>query len=121
MIPLARELVKAGTEVIIAANEKPTVNDITAAELHSIMTSVAEVDDTIQVAVQDGRLRVMSSGSHLPVIDLRKNISQDLCDACHGVDLVVLEGMGRSIETNLNARFTCDSWKLGMIKHPGVT
>ena len=39
---------------------------------------------------------------------------------CDGCDLIVLEGMGRSIETNLNATFTCDSWKLGMVKHPEV-
>ena len=35
-------------------------------------------------------------------------------------DLVVLEGMGRSIETNLYAQLTCDSLKLGLIKHPEV-
>jgi hypothetical protein len=29
-------------------------------------------------------------------------------------------GMGRSIETNLNARLTVDSLKIGMIKHPEV-
>ena len=37
-----------------------------------------------------------------------------------GVDLVVLEGMGRAIETNLNAKFSCDSLKLAMVKHPEV-
>lgn len=37
-----------------------------------------------------------------------------------GADLVVLEGMGRAIETNLNAAFTVDSLKIGMIKHPEV-
>lgn len=35
-------------------------------------------------------------------------------------DLIVLEGMGRAIETNLNCRLACDSLKLGMIKHPEV-
>jgi hypothetical protein len=34
--------------------------------------------------------------------------------------VAVLEGMGRAIETNLYARFTCDSLKLGMVKHPEV-
>lgn len=28
--------------------------------------------------------------------------------------------MGRAIETNLRARFTCDSLKLGMVKHAEV-
>lgn len=35
-------------------------------------------------------------------------------------DLVVLEGMGRAIETNLNARLRCDALKIGMIKHREV-
>lgn len=35
-------------------------------------------------------------------------------------DLIILEGMGRGIETNLHARFSVDSLKLGMIKHREV-
>jgi hydroxymethylpyrimidine/phosphomethylpyrimidine kinase len=35
-------------------------------------------------------------------------------------DLVVLEGMGRGIETNLYAQMKCDSIKIGMVKHPEV-
>jgi cobyric acid synthase len=35
-------------------------------------------------------------------------------------DLVVLEGMGRGIETNLYARFSIDSVKLAMVKHKEV-
>ena len=40
--------------------------------------------------------------------------------AAEDVDLVVVEGMGRAIETNLYASFTCDSLKLAMVKHPEV-
>ena len=36
--------------------------------------------------------------------------------ACVGVDLLVLEGMGRAVHTNFKARFTCDVLKLAMIK-----
>lgn len=62
----------------------------------------------------------MSSGLGLPVIDLR-SVSQSLAtEAVDKTDLVVLEGMGRAIETNLNAAFKCDALKLGMIKHPEV-
>lgn len=50
-----------------------------------------------------------------------RQVSAELAAACsEGVDLVVLEGMGRAIETNLRAAFTADSLKLGMIKHPEV-
>lgn len=32
-------------------------------------------------------------------------------------DLVVLEGMGRAVHTNLNAKFTTDSLKLAVVKN----
>lgn len=47
-------------------------------------------------------------------------MSSQLAEASHDVDLVVLEGMGRAIETNLHANLTCDKLNLGMIKHPEV-
>lgn len=47
-------------------------------------------------------------------------MSHALVTACKDVDLVVLEGMGRAIETNLNAELSCDKLNLGMIKHPEV-
>ncbi len=33
-----------------------------------------------------------------------------------GVDLLVLEGMGRAVHTNFRTRFKCDTLKLAMIK-----
>ncbi len=51
---------------------------------------------------------------------LATQVSDELVEATADCDLIVLEGMGRAIETNLHARFTCDSLKLGMIKHPEV-
>ena len=47
-------------------------------------------------------------------------VSSDLVNAAEGADLVILEGMGRAIETNLYAELTCDRLNLGMIKHPEV-
>jgi damage-control phosphatase, subfamily II, stand-alone protein len=47
-------------------------------------------------------------------------VSQEVAAIAQDVGLIVLEGMGRSIETNLNARFSVDALKLGMIKHPEV-
>ena len=37
MLPLARELLRRGTVVIIAANKLPAINDITAAELDALL------------------------------------------------------------------------------------
>lgn len=61
---------------------------------------------TRRPAVSSQRLVVQSSGSDLPVIDL-KRVCKRMCDDIleHGCDLLVLEGMGRAIETNLHAVF----------------
>ncbi|KDO68376.1 hypothetical protein CISIN_1g017689mg [Citrus sinensis] len=53
------------------------------------------------------------------VIDLTA-VSQELAYLASDADLVILEGMGRGIETNLYAQFKCDSLKIGMVKHPEV-
>ncbi|GAX75016.1 hypothetical protein CEUSTIGMA_g2462.t1 [Chlamydomonas eustigma] len=119
MLPLAREFIKLGTEVALVANRGPTINDITYRELLPLVQEAAGRDSVLREALDSSRLKVVCSGSDLPVIDLSV-VSKELAAECEGVDLVVLEGMGRAIETNLHAKFTCDSWKLGMIKHPEV-
>lgn len=43
MLPLARELLRLGTTVIIAANSLPSINDITAAELEALLPQVASL------------------------------------------------------------------------------
>lgn len=35
----------------------------------------------------------------------------------HGTDLLVIEGMGRALHTNLNAKFQCETLKLAVIKN----
>lgn len=51
---------------------------------------------------------------------LELQVSHQLLAASQGVDVVILEGMGRAIETNLYAQLKCDKINLGMIKHPEV-
>eukprot|EP00879_Flechtneria_rotunda_P008821 GHRR01009239.1.p1 GENE.GHRR01009239.1~~GHRR01009239.1.p1 ORF type:complete len:373 (+),score=125.77 GHRR01009239.1:739-1857(+) len=119
MLPFARELLKVGTKVILAANNGPTINDMTAAELTVLIDKAAAMDQTVAAAWASKQLQIVNSGSDLPVIDLSK-VSQQLADEAADADLLVLEGMGRAIETNLYAIFTVDSLKLGMIKHPEV-
>ena len=134
MLPLCRELLRGGAEVVLAANERPSINDVTARELRALLPRVAEAErarhvfnenenvhneNLFQRALDTNTLVVVSSGSDLPVIDLSR-VSAELVDAARGADLVVLEGMGRGIETNLFARFACDALNLGMVKHPEV-
>jgi hypothetical protein len=72
MLPLARELLKRGTEVVLAANTLPSINDITAAELKPLLAAAAEVDNIIRRAAVEQTLRVVESGNDMPVIDLRR-------------------------------------------------
>ncbi len=72
MLPLARELLKRGVTVIMAANERPSINDTTAAELSVAVQSAAREDRLLRRALDEQALSVMSSGSDMPVIDLSR-------------------------------------------------
>ncbi len=121
MIPFARELLRRGTRVILTANQTPTLNDVTHDELVPLVNRIAEMDPLISQSLSAGELELVSSGNRFPLIDLRR-ISTELADAVYArdVDLCVIEGMGRAIETNFDAKFTCDTLKLAMIKDLGV-
>ncbi|KAL3145762.1 hypothetical protein ABBQ38_015142 [Trebouxia sp. C0009 RCD-2024] len=62
------------------------------------------------------KLFIVGNGQGSPCLDLRR-VPDTLADATVGADLVVLEGMGRSIITNYNTLFRCDVLKLAMIKN----
>lgn len=237
MLPLARELLRAGCEVVLVANSQPAINDITAAELKSVVAKAAEICPLIRAArdaavtaeaasggrvppfpglsqrvlssqrlsdmveeegedlpvarssygfasgMRSGgrsqvssptspqlgklslgaavaqeedssptepaqatpvspsgisrrsslapkgmfgesypspwtepRLYVVASGSGSPCLDLRR-VSSAVADATVGADLVIIEGMGRAIHTNLRTKLMCDVLKLAMIKN----
>lgn len=119
MVPLARQLLTMGTQVILAANEQPSLNDIIQDELVELMQTIAGMDATIAEALDTGQLTLISTGNSLPLIDLTR-LSDAFVSATADIDLLVLEGMGRAIETNYTARFTCDTLKLAMIKDSAV-
>lgn len=72
MLPFVRELLKRGTQVVIAANEIPSINDITAREMVDIAKRAAAVDPVFSRHLAEGSFKTISSGSDLPVIDLRQ-------------------------------------------------
>ncbi|XAL99268.1 ARMT1-like domain-containing protein [Phycisphaeraceae bacterium D3-23] len=121
MLPLAREMVKMGTTVVLTANTEPSLNDVTHDELTLLVAQAGESDPVIAAALADGALRLVASGNWAPLIDM-KRVSPALAAeaAALPVDLVVLEGMGRSIESNFDSAFTCDVLRLAMIKDAGV-
>ncbi|XP_020689838.2 uncharacterized protein At2g17340 [Dendrobium catenatum] len=113
ILPFARELLKRGTQVVLAANDLPSINDVTYPELVEIISKLKDEKGQL-VGVDASGLLVANSGNDLPVIDLA-NVSPELAYLASDADLVVLEGMGRSIETNLYAQMKCDSVKIGMV------
>ncbi|KAF5760384.1 putative at2g17340, three-helix bundle domain, AF1104-like superfamily protein [Helianthus annuus] len=118
ILPFARELLRCGTQVVLAANDLPSINDVTYHELLEIISKLKDENGKL-MGVDTQNLLIANSGNDLPVIDL-SSVSQELAYLASDADLVVLEGMGRGIETNLYAQFKCDSLKIGMVKHPEV-
>ncbi|XP_027333434.1 pantothenate kinase 2-like isoform X2 [Abrus precatorius] len=132
MLPLARELLRRGTEVVLVANSLPALNDVTAMELPDIVAEAAKHCDILRRAAESGGLlvdamtntldsskekfssvplMVVENGCGSPCIDLRQ-VSSELAAAAKNADLIILEGMGRALHTNLNAQFQCDALKL---------
>ncbi|KAL6493540.1 Pantothenate kinase 2, mitochondrial [Orobanche gracilis] len=132
MLPLARELLRRGTEVVLVANSLPALNDITAMELPDIVAEAAKHCDILRGAAEAGGLlvdaminvqdspresslsvplMVVENGCGSPCIDLRQ-VSSELAAAAKDADLIILEGMGRALHTNFNAKFKCDALKL---------
>ena len=121
MLPLARHLLGRGTEVILTANSTPSLNDVTHDELVALLNEAEHLDRALAEARRTGRLRTAPSGNGAPLIDMTQLSPQLVSLMIEApVDLLVIEGMGRAIESNFDARFTCDTLKLAMVKDQGV-
>lgn len=137
MLPLARELLRRGTEVVLVGNSLPALNDVTANELPEIVAEAAKHCDILRKAAEAGGLlfdamvdiedelkengtsvplMVVENGCGGPCIDFRQ-VSSELAAVAKDADLIILEGMGRALHTNLNASFRCDALKLAMVKN----
>ncbi|XP_068218382.1 4'-phosphopantetheine phosphatase [Palaemon carinicauda] len=118
IIPFARELLIRGTRVVLCANSKPALNDVTAEELNVLLKQVTAICPIMKKHLQAGTLCIRESGQASPCLDLSRlplSLVEDLCKwSC---DLVIVEGMGRAVHTNLGAKLTCDSLKLAVIKN----
>ena len=111
MLPLARFLAQRGTRVLLVGNELPTLNDMTIHDMRSIWPEVLAKEPSFQGLP----IELISSGTGEPLLDLGR-ISPALNKAAAKADLVILEGMGRALESNFFARFACDVLKIAMIK-----
>ena len=115
VIPFCRLLAQRGTRVVLAANRLPALNDMTIAELRQWLPRLAALDPVLDQLIREDRITTIDSGGTAPLIDLRE-ISEAVNAEAARTDLLILEGMGRGLESNFEAKFTCDSIKLAMIK-----
>jgi len=119
MMPLLKELATGGTSIVLAANELPSLNDLTVDETIKCLEEVNMVDMDLEMLLNDNMFSVISSGNDLPLIDLSR-ISDDLNAAAADADLVIIEGMGRGVESNFEATFKVDTLCLAVLKDPAV-
>ena len=113
--PMMRWLALRGAAVIMAANQRPTLNDMTIHDVRAWWPRMVEVEPSLAALP----IRLLSTGTGEPLIDLSA-VSAELNDAARDADLVVFEGMGRGVESNLDAEFSCDALNLAMIKDDAV-
>uniref|UniRef100_A0A8C8RMA5 4'-phosphopantetheine phosphatase n=1 Tax=Pelusios castaneus TaxID=367368 RepID=A0A8C8RMA5_9SAUR len=147
VFPFVRELLSRGTEVILACNSGPALNDVTYSESLIVTERIAAMDPIIQSALKEERLLLVQTGSSSPCLDLRYGaqplphctwVQWGLFGQLHllsaslysrldkglallvrerKTDLVIIEGMGRAIHTNYYAALKCESLKLAVIKN----
>jgi len=115
LVPLTRELLGRGAEVVLTANSAPAHNDVTHRELVELLPRIIESEPSLDTP----HLQVVPSGNEAPLIDLRR-VSRELADAATDADFIVIVGMGRALETNFSARLTVPTMKVAMVKDPEV-
>jgi len=111
VLPMIRWLACRGTSVVISVNERPTLNDMTVYEVEHLWPKIVEVEPSFASLP----ITLVSTGTSDPLIDLL-HVSDALNEAAADADLVILEGMGRGVESNLDAKFNCDALNIAMIK-----
>ncbi|XP_042199634.1 4'-phosphopantetheine phosphatase isoform X6 [Callorhinchus milii] len=118
VFPFVRELLSRGTEIILASNSGPALNDVTCSELAIVTERIAAMDTVIRTALNQDKLLLVQSGSSSPCLDLSR-LDKGLATVVRErkTDLVVIEGMGRAIHTNYYAALRCESLKLAVIKN----
>lgn len=114
-LPMIRYLAQRGTRVVIAANERPSLNDMTIHDVNAWWDRIVKIEPSFT----DLAIEQVSTGTGEPLIDLSK-VSDELNRASSDADLVILEGMGRGVESNLRAKFSCDALNIAMIKDESV-
>jgi type II pantothenate kinase len=114
--PMMRWFAMRGMSVVLAANERPTLNDMTIHDVRAWWPRLVEVESSLAGLP----IEAVSTGTGEPLIDLSR-VSLELNRLAADAELVVLEGMGRGVESNLHASFSCDALNLAMLKDVAVS
>lgn len=72
VVPFARELVRRGTRVLLCANARPVLNDVTYDELRLLAEQIALMCPVWNQALRDGRIKLQDSGQSSPCLDLAR-------------------------------------------------
>uniref|UniRef100_A0A3Q3IL32 4'-phosphopantetheine phosphatase n=1 Tax=Monopterus albus TaxID=43700 RepID=A0A3Q3IL32_MONAL len=130
VMPFVRELLSRGTEVVLASNSGPALNDVTNGELQILTERIAAMDPVVQLLrTEIQNVDVMC----LVVVILVQRKYEYNCLPLPSpsrldkvlatvvrerqTDLVIIEGMGRAIHTNYYAMLSCESLKMAVIKN----
>ncbi|XP_024084620.1 pantothenate kinase 4-like isoform X2 [Cimex lectularius] len=116
VFPFIRELLKNGTKVLLCANKYPVINDVTSEELDSALKSVSTACSYIEEAYSNKDIKIVEVPNSSCCLDFRY-VSEEFAEFCSDVDLLVIEGMGRAIHTNLDAEFNVDCLRMAVIKN----
>lgn len=111
----ARELLRLGREVRLAANDGPALNDVQVHDLPELIARAAQVD-SIFCELEHG---LVNTGSSMPLLDL-SNVSVALATATQDAGLLVFCGMGRGLESNWTASFDLPVLRVASVKNPDV-
>ena len=119
-ISLIYQLLKLDWKIIVAANEKPALNDITVNEALMMNNKINKIICSWNELIEDEKLSFISSGVKTPGIDMRK-ISESLNSAVNSSTLLIIIGQGRAIETTLNAIVDKDVLRIAKVKDSMVS
>ncbi|GFT16118.1 4'-phosphopantetheine phosphatase, partial [Nephila pilipes] len=70
VLPFALELLKRKTKVLLCANSKPALNDVTYQELKVLVRKASDFVTEIKDALSSCQLKILDSGQGSPCLDL---------------------------------------------------
>jgi type II pantothenate kinase len=117
VLPFVCWILRHGTNVTLVANEGPALNDITCGELRGVVKGLDALRH--RTAETWGRLEIVSNSQACPLVDLGR-LSAECVAHVADSDLIWLHGMGRAVESNWTAGFSCDVLRTAVLKEAAV-